>query len=243
MNKKKIATIIVAASLTMGLIGGSLAWFTSSDEVANKFAAFQDDNNESEAGIDIWENFDKDEAGKLLPGSAKVNKYVQVENTAKYNQLIRVQITPTWVANSAPIGASATDIKLDFGSNIGKDNGKWYKDVEIVNGKEVVWYYYLGKISSGQFTDTLLEKVSLSSSLNNDYKNAKFDVKVVAQSVQASKGADEIAEPFDEWGITDTLLSNKLKALVTEDKINGVNDTISKNGVLATGATTVYSYN
>ena len=243
MNKKRIATIIVAASLTMGLIGGSLAWFTSSDEVTNKFATFQDDNNEGGAGLDIWEKFDQDEAGKLLPGSAKVNKYVQVQNTAKYNQLIRVQIIPTWVADYSPVGASANDIKLDFGSNLGTDNGKWYKDVKIVNGKEDVWYYYLGKISSGKFTDTLLEKVSLSAALNNDYKNAKFDVKVVAQSVQASKGADETASPFDEWGITDTVLSDKLKALVTEDKINGDNDNVAENGVSQTGATTVYSYN
>jgi hypothetical protein len=218
--------------------------------VTNKFAAFQDDNNEGEAGIDIWENFDEAGAGKLLPGSVKVDKYIQVENTAKYNQLIRVKITPQWLSKGPEtpefpngITLDPSGIKLDFGSNLGTDNGKWYKDVKIVNGKEDVWYYYLGKISSGKFTDTLLEKVSLSAALNNAYKNAKFDVKVVAQSVQASKGANETAAPFDEWGITDTVLSDKLKALVTEDKINGVNDNVAENGVSQTGATTVYSYN
>jgi len=247
MNKKRIATIIVAASLTMGLIGGSLAWFTSSDEVTNKFASFQDDNNKGDAGIDIWENFDEVGAGKLLPGSAKVDKYIQVENTAKYNQLIRVKITPQWLTKGAetpefPNGFTLdpNGIKLDFGKNLYSNNGSWYQAAADVNGD--VWYYYLGKISAGKFTDTLLEKVSLSSALTNEYKNAKFDVKVVAQSVQASKGADETGAPFDQWGITDAVLTGKLNALVTEDKINGANDKDKENGVEATGTTTVYSY-
>ena len=238
MNKKRIATIILAASLTVGLIGGSLAWFTSSDEVTNKFASFQDDNNEGDAGIDIWEHFDSVEAQKLLPGSAKVEKYIQVQNTAKYNQLIRVKVIPTWDQELSPAGAISSDIKLDFGSNLYANGGSWYQAAPDQNGD--VWYYYLGKISSQKFTDTLLEKVSLSASLNNAYKNAKFDVKVVAESVQASKGADELGSPFDEWNIPDPVLTGLLSGLVNEDKINGLNDQDEENGVIATGATTVF---
>jgi predicted ribosomally synthesized peptide with SipW-like signal peptide len=241
MNKKRIATIIVAASLTMGLVGGSLAWFTSSDEVTNKFALLQDDDNVGDAGIDIWENYNKDEAGKLLPGSAKVSKYVQVQNIAKYNQIIRVKIDPTWISESAPEAANPNDIKLDFGKNLGVDYGTWYKAAPDSDGQ--VWYYYLGKIGAGKFTDTLLEKVSLSSALGNEYKNAKFDIKVEAQSVQASKGSDETGSPIDQWGITDQTLAAKLNALITEDKVNSQYETLDENGVTATGSTTVYSYN
>jgi predicted ribosomally synthesized peptide with SipW-like signal peptide len=235
MNKKRIATIILAASLTIGLVGGSLAWFTSSDVVNNKFASLQDDENKGGAGIDIWENFDRDGAGQLLPGSAKVNKYVQVQNTAKYNQLIRVKITPKWLQNDIP-NANPADILLDFGSNLGVTDGKWFKEGD--------WYYYLGKVSATKFTGTLLEKVSLSSALGNAYKNAIFDVKVEAESVQANKGNDEIAAPYNEWSLVPGgIVETKFKSLVTEDKFNGVNDVTALNGVTATGTTTEYSYN
>ena len=77
MNKKKLVTMVLAGSLAVGLVGGSLAWFTSSDKVLNKFATVQDDDNKGDSGIDIYECFDEDGTEKILPGGPKVDKYVQ----------------------------------------------------------------------------------------------------------------------------------------------------------------------
>ena len=37
MNKRKIVTLLVAGTLTVGIVGGTLAYFTSQDSVVNQF--------------------------------------------------------------------------------------------------------------------------------------------------------------------------------------------------------------
>ncbi len=44
MSKKKIIGLCIAGVLAVGSIGGSLAWFTSSDSVTNPFSTASTDN-------------------------------------------------------------------------------------------------------------------------------------------------------------------------------------------------------
>ena len=89
MSKKKIAALIMGALLAVGIIGGSLAYFTSQDIVPNKFATTGDETNDG-SDIKIVEEFDEDEAGKVEPGTT-ITKHVQIKNTDDYNQLIKVR--------------------------------------------------------------------------------------------------------------------------------------------------------
>ncbi|EGT0014170.1 TPA: BsaA family SipW-dependent biofilm matrix protein [Clostridium perfringens] len=96
MNKKKIIGLCIAGALVVGSIGGSLAWFTSSDSITNPFAtASTDSPNNPKSGIKIHETFDKTKADNTLPGD-NVTKQVNVTNTATYDQLVRAKITKEW---------------------------------------------------------------------------------------------------------------------------------------------------
>lgn len=96
MNKKKVSALLIAGILSIGAIGGTLAWFTSQDSVTNAFQTGSTDNpGDTNSGIDIKEEFNENHAGNMTPGD-EVNKKVSVTNTASYNQLIRVKIEKVW---------------------------------------------------------------------------------------------------------------------------------------------------
>ena len=85
-NENKI--ILIACILTVGLVGGTFAWFTSSDSVTNNFLTGQTDTpNKPNSGVEIGEKFTQN--SQLLPG-VDVNKDVQVHNTANYDQFVKV---------------------------------------------------------------------------------------------------------------------------------------------------------
>lgn len=96
MSKKKIIGLCIAGVLAVGSIGGSLAWFTSSDSITNPFSTASTDNpDDLNSGIKIHEKFDENEAKNKLPGD-EVTKQVNITNTATYDQLIRVKIKKEW---------------------------------------------------------------------------------------------------------------------------------------------------
>lgn len=96
MNKKKVSALLIAGILSIGAIGGTLAWFTSQDSVTNAFQTGSTNNpGNTDGGINIEENFDKNNAGNITPGD-EVKKEVSVTNTASYNQLIRAKIEKVW---------------------------------------------------------------------------------------------------------------------------------------------------
>ncbi|MGL5296216.1 MAG: BsaA family SipW-dependent biofilm matrix protein [Culicoidibacterales bacterium] len=103
-NKKYlIGTGVVVAVLA---VGGTAAFFTSTDFISNPFQTGSTDiPTDPNAGIKIWEKFNTDlvykdydpligpEAAKeVLPGEA-INKDVQVRSNANYNQFVRANYT------------------------------------------------------------------------------------------------------------------------------------------------------
>ena len=69
MSKKKIIGLCIAGVLAVGSIGGSLAWFTSSDSVTNPFSTASTDNpSDPNSGIKIHEDFKPEDADNTLPG-------------------------------------------------------------------------------------------------------------------------------------------------------------------------------
>lgn len=188
MNKKKLSALLLAGTLTAGVVGGTFAWFTSKDTVTNQFTTGKTDNDDPDAGIDIWEKFK--EPTNVVPGTT-TDKLVQVKNTSTYDQFIRVKITPKWedekLNKKEETGEGELDyLKLNFvEANLGNGQGQWFKDGN--------YYYYIGKVSGEKFTNTLLKSVTLSKDAKNEYKNQKYQVLVEADSIQADNGA------YEEW--------------------------------------------
>lgn len=194
MSKKKIIGLCIAGVLAVGSIGGSLAWFTSSDSVTNPFSTASTDNpSNPNSGIKINEKFDEKEAKNKLPGD-KVTKQVNVSNTAKYDQLIRVKIKKVWKDDKGTEkpDLDTKNIILNFEKNLADSNklekGKW---IEGSDG----YYYYNGIVSPDGKTANLLESVILSPDTTNEFKGLNFDVVVDSEGVQAANGAVN-----DSWG-------------------------------------------
>lgn len=99
MSKKKVVSFLIVGILSVGLIGGSFAWFTAKDNVINAFEIIGNDNTDDiESGVEIVEEFVKEDAKNMLPGTT-VDKVVKVKNTANYNQFVRVKLDKVWKYN------------------------------------------------------------------------------------------------------------------------------------------------
>ncbi|MDM0818685.1 SipW-dependent biofilm matrix protein BsaA [Clostridium perfringens] len=188
MSKKKIIGLCIAGVLAVGSIGGSLAWFTSSDSITNPFSTASTDNpSNPNSGIKINEKFNKEEADNTLPGD-KVTKQVNVSNKATYDQLIRVKIKKVWkdAKGNEKSDLDTKNINLNFENNLTDSNkpeeGKW---IEGSDG----YYYYNGIVNPDGQTANLLESVTLSKDTTNEFKGLKFDVVVDSEGVQAANGA------------------------------------------------------
>ena len=194
MSKKKIIGLCIAGVLAVGSIGGSLAWFTSSDSVTNPFSTASTDNpSDPNSGIKIHEDFNKEDADNTLPGDT-VTKQVNVINKATYDQLIRVKIKKVWkdAKGEEKPDLDTKNINLNFENNLTDSNkpeeGKW---IEGSDG----YYYYNGIVNPDGQTANLLESVTLSKDTTNEFKGLKFDVVVDSEGVQAANGAVN-----DSWG-------------------------------------------
>ena len=188
MSKKKIIGLCIAGVLAVGSIGGSLAWFTSSDSITNPFSTASTDNpSNPNSGIKINEKFNKEEADNTLPGD-NVTKQVNVSNKATYDQLIRVKIKKVWkdAKGEEKSDLDTKNIILNFENNLTDSNkpeeGKW---IEGSDG----YYYYNGIVNPDGQTANLLESVTLSKDTTNEFKGLKFDVTVNSEGVQAANGA------------------------------------------------------
>lgn len=194
MSKKKIIGLCIAGVLAVGSIGGSLAWFTSSDSITNPFSTASTDNpSNPNSGIKINEKFNKEEADNTLPGD-KVTKQVNVSNKATYDQLIRVKIKKVWkdAKGNEKSDLDTKNIILNFEKNLTDSNkpeeGKW---IEGSDG----YYYYNAIVNPDGQTANLLESVTLSKDITNEFKGLNFDVVVDSEGVQAANGAVN-----DSWG-------------------------------------------
>lgn len=199
MNKK-VQALAVSGVLTVGVIGGTLAWFTSQDKATNTFNTASS-NGENGKGIKIVEEFI--EPKNMLPGD-EVNKDVQVSNTATYDQFIRVKLTPKFVDPKSSdrkeiteVNGKTLDIKkieLNFTKNLKEDksNGSWFKSGD--------YYYYMGKVAPNKLTSMLLDSVTLKKDAGNEYQGLVFDIDVDANSIQASNDA------YEDWAKDSGLL-------------------------------------
>ncbi|MDD6794084.1 MAG: BsaA family SipW-dependent biofilm matrix protein [Clostridiaceae bacterium] len=204
MKRKKLVALVVSGLLAVGVAGGTLAWFTSSDAVDNLFKTGGLNDGESSA-IDIYEKFEQNQ--KIVPGDL-LDKIVQVKNTCDYPQLIRVKLTP--INNATQQEITGDDLKefnkqitLKFFDGAIKDATGVTDYSTLQDGwiKDGDYYYYMGNVTEGKFTSGLLQGIQFNDigDANNSYRNKDFDIKVEAEGVQASHEAFK-----DTFNVADT---------------------------------------
>ena len=201
-TKKKLFVAALAVCLVAILSMGTLAWFSDSDVVDNKFMiADTSDNTESDIfNIDLWEitpgSEERNESGytydDILPGDS-LKKDVFVKNTGYYDQYVRVIVTisdaQAWLevlpTNIAP-EALATQIFK------GLDLSKWdhiYNNLSDDPDAEDLIYvlYYKDILKSTDEAINVFDSIEIPNYFDQE-DMAKFDneftINVRAQAVQ-----------------------------------------------------------
>ncbi len=191
--KKKIVTLsLVVALAATAVIGGTLAYFTDTDEKTNVLTVGNVDIILTEPG---WEETGKEEAKDAYPGEA-LAKDPTVTNDGANPCFVRVKVE--W---DETIG------EMEYRTNYesGKLGDGW------VDGNDG-YFYYAHVLEIGATTDALFDQIVVSKDLTNDNTDTEYNVVVSAQAVQA-QGAkaswadvqnmtvEEIAAWFDTCGM------------------------------------------
>ncbi len=211
LNKKKIVTLALAVCLIAILSVGTLAWFTDSDSVTNKFhVATSTEDPDDIFSVDIKENVDTDgdgqpdtvvDEGDVADGgydyqdiypSAELVKEPIVENTGSYDQYIRVLVTvdEEWDALVGDL----------TGTYKGYDSTVWTAAGKTTADGKVTYTYYLNSILKPDATQTLFTHVVIPAQLDQDdfatLENGMFTMDIVAEAVQADNTGDSAQEAF-----------------------------------------------
>lgn len=217
MTKKKVFVMALAVCLVAILSLGTLAWFNASDKVTNKFMVTDSETDSDEIfSVDLYET-KVDENGdpvdpvqktddgntydNIAPGDV-LTKDPTVENTGKYAQWIRVNVTLTNAENwiSALGACGITDITTIFS---GYDGDAWRSegtaaDIDKTNNTLTFTYYLKDKLDPGK-TVTLFTNVNIPTEFDQDYMSYlnEFELKIVAEALQYDNTGDDCYNAFD----------------------------------------------
>ena len=206
MSKKKLLSLALVIIMIATLSFGTLAWFTDSDEVTNKFmvAGSEDENPDDIFSVDVWEDVDGDGIEDtttghtyedILPGD-KLTKVVNVENTGSYDQYVRVVVEISDAAAwQNALGADFNDDTL-LACFDGFDADLWrHKTSEVDAAADVIritLYYNGGNkenrgiVAPGAVIN-VFNAVNIPTTLTQDQAAAfagGFEIKVTADAVQ-----------------------------------------------------------
>lgn len=161
--KKKIVSVALAASLAAtAIVGGTLAYFTDTDNADNVFTVGNVDIVLTEPN---WDNGGKEDAVNMYPGEV-VSKDPTVTNVGNNPCLLRVKIE--WPEN----------VDLDY-----LTDGVEYKLGENWTARDGV-YYYQSILEPTQTTDALFDEIRLDPATTNA-QTGEYDIKVTAEAVQS----------------------------------------------------------
>ena len=203
MNKKKMVTVcLVVALMAVFAIGGSLAYFTDTEEKDNTFTVGNVDIQLTEPNWDLTGKVDANEA---YPGEP-LAKDPTVTNNGANPCFVRIQVTGLDCLGNAGM----ITYRTDYVDNKLGDN--WFKGTDG-------YYYYNKVLEVGTTTDALFDQIVIPTGVTNadafksdTAERIEYSVDVKAQAVQA-QGAkaswaavqtmtvDEIAAWFGTCGL------------------------------------------
>lgn len=198
-NKKVIGAAGLAAIL---VVGGSFAYFNQTMTVNNPFDTGKYDTN-------VTEDFDPTDGKNWEPG-ATVNKDVEVNNTGKYDVLVRVKFTEKWVNKDSgvEIAQNTTGLKGDAYQTDATDGlttgdysvvKKTLNDANWVYNNTDGYWYYKNNLkaggSTGIFLDavTLLEDADMGKYVTTNYYTTATDKTTVTEY------SDDVNDDATKW--------------------------------------------
>lgn len=183
MNKKKLTTGLAALAL-VGVVGvgGSLAWFTDSENKTNSFRTGKVDitlTEDAKGDPKATPNGDGSYSyANVLPGD-DLTKTVKVHNNDNdaWVRLVVETNLPDEQARQLGFMIDGVSHSFDF------ENGKYVSQQDILNKGEEVTYFDSVKIPEGW---------------NNSMSSGDFTIKVTAQAVQVENNNGGFAGLSDE---------------------------------------------
>lgn len=181
-NKKPLIALLVL--LLVGVVGGTFAYFTSTETFDNIFKI-------SNGGYSVTIDEEFVAPDPWLPGQ-EVSKDVYVTNNGTVDIVARAKYTETW-SNSSLSG------KLDDGTAVAiinfTSNSGWTLHTDG-------YYYYTKVIGSKEKSTSFIDSVTLNPNLelDSEYINTEYSLKITVETIQADGAADE-------WGIDSSLVS------------------------------------
>lgn len=209
LTKKKVIIIALAVCLFATISYGTLAWFTDSDSVTNKFYVGDSTTDPDKVfGVDVWETVDGTEYGKdtkdtegatyedILPGQI-FDKDPYVTNTGIHPQWVRAIVTVTGADilydAMVPKGATVSEWEEVELLLPGTDANWTFQNALYTKDGEFVYVYYYNKpLEAGLTTEKLFDSVAIPTELTKEQaaELKNFNVTVLAQVIQSEHLAD-----------------------------------------------------
>ena len=177
MKKKIVAMCATVALAAVAIAGGSLAYFTDSDEATNEFTV-------GNVSIDLtepkWDESGSEEARDVYPGEA-LAKDPTVTNDGNNPCFVRVSVTGFDCLGDAGLVTYRTDY------------------VEGALGTDWVlhsdgYYYYTKVLAVGETTDALFDQIVIPVGLTNGDGETVYEIDVKAYAVQAQGAKPSFAD-------------------------------------------------
>ena len=165
MKKKIISTILVAALAATAVIGGTLAYFTDTEEKTNVLTVGNVDITLTEPN---WDESGIKDAEDAYPGEP-LAKDPTVTNVGANPCFVRVQVE--WDEKIGPMEYRTDYVAGALGEN-------W------VDGEDG-YFYYTQVLEVDGVTDALFDQIVVPAELTNDATDTKYNVVVTAEAVQA----------------------------------------------------------
>lgn len=214
MTKKKVFVAALAICLIAIISAGTLAWFTDSDEVDNRFQVSTDSEQKPDFRITLYEtevdpstNSFGDANGNGVIDKVKFNTYTHilpgavlpkdptVRNDGQYDQWVRIKVT----LNNYDQWQEALGTGFDFRTlfNVGT---AWSFDTITTNetDKTLTLVYYLdSKLTVGSTSTPLFDKVTIPTVFTVDNIPTDFNLKIVAEALQAEHTGETAKAAFE----------------------------------------------
>lgn len=189
-KNNKIAIAAIFALLVVGLLAGSLAYFSTNYSMDNTFSL-------NKVGANFVEEFEAPQEGELIYGNT-YNKSGQLMNNGNEPVIARAKIRAEWknaddqiVDNKIATGPDKFAATLNFGSSAdftttdytsfhkrATGNGKWVYHADD-------YFYYQNIVASKTNSDKLLESVTFSTDIGESTISKKYYIKSMYDAWQA----------------------------------------------------------
>ena len=213
MNKRRVLTTAIAVCLIAILSCGTLAYFTSTKSITNKFytASYDPENPPTadelfsikiyETAKDGAEDTDGLEYKDILPGQ-ELSKDPTIVNTGKYSAYVRLSVT---VTDATAWKTVCQKYSLNLEDIFGGINTKWErKEISEDTAADTLTYvYYLNEELAAGAESTLFETVKIPTQLTVEEMTelSYFEIQITGDAIQSANTGANAYEAFTaNWG-------------------------------------------